>query len=92
MPLQNESSFLQIHTPVASFLPPMPLRSLPPPEQFPELTSLSPPPRRGSKHIVIDSATPVAEDEIVSPPVEGEHKLMSLSHPGSVISLAIVSM
>jgi hypothetical protein len=89
MSYSNEPSFLQIHAPVASFLPPP--RSLPtPPEQLPELTSLSPPPRRGSKHIVLEPEDSVAEDE--KSPIEGEQKPMSLSRPGSVISLTIVSM
>lgn len=88
MPYQNEPSFLQIYSPASPFL--QPPRSPPPPEQLPELTSLSPPPRRGSKHIIIGSEEPVVEDE--KPPAEGEQKMMSLSRPGSVISLAIVSM
>jgi hypothetical protein len=68
-----------------------PPRSLPtPPEQLPELTSLSPPPRRGSKHVVMESEDPVAEDE--KAPIEGEQRPMSLSRPGSVISLTIVSI
>jgi hypothetical protein len=87
MTYPDESSFLQMQTPVTPIL----ARSLSTyPEQLPELTSLSPPPRRGSKHIVLESEAPVAEDD--KPPAEGEHKLMSLSRPGSVISLAIVSM
>jgi hypothetical protein len=89
---QNDLSFLQLQTPVAPFAPPP--RPLPsPPEQLPELTSLSPPPRRNSKQISvveIESQTPVVKDE--KPPIEGEHKLLSLSRPGSVISLGIVSM
>ena len=84
MAYPNEPSFLQIQTPITPILPP-------PAEQLPELTSLSPPPRRGSKQIVLDSeAPPVVEDD--KAPAEGEHKHLSLSRPGSVISLAIVSM
>ena len=84
MTYPNEPSFLQIQTPITPILPP-------PAEQLPELTSLSPPPRRGSKQIVLDSEAPVVVEED-KPPAEGEHKLLSLSRPGSVISLAIVSM
>ncbi|KAF9468604.1 hypothetical protein BDZ94DRAFT_1245818 [Collybia nuda] len=89
---QNDPSFLQIQTPPTTFAPPP--RPLPtPPEQLPELTSLSPPPRRGSKQISvleIEPLTPVVKDD--KSPVEGEHKLMSLSRPGSVISLGIVNV
>ncbi|RDB17912.1 hypothetical protein Hypma_000928 [Hypsizygus marmoreus] len=86
---QNDLSFLQLHTPVTPYLPPP--RALPtPPEPYPEVTSLSPPPRRGSKQISVIESEPVVEDE--KPPVEGGHRLMSLSRPGSVISLGIVSM
>lgn len=90
---QNDPSFLQIQTPPTTFAPP-PQRPLPtPPEQLPELTSLSPPPRRSSKQLSvleIESVTPVVKDD--KSPVEGEHKLMSLSRPGSVISLGIVNV
>ncbi|KAG6918330.1 hypothetical protein DXG01_015189 [Tephrocybe rancida] len=89
---QNDPSFLQIYTPVIPHLPPP--RALPvPPESHPEIISLSPPPRRGSKQIsVIGSDTdPLAVEEDKSP-LDGERRLMSLSRPGSVVSLGILSV
>ncbi|KAF5382455.1 hypothetical protein D9615_003001 [Tricholomella constricta] len=92
---QNDPSFLQLHTPVTPHLPPP--RALPtPPELYPEVTSLSPPPRRGSKQISIvgsDVESPVVEeDQKLSVEGPGEHRLISLSRPGSVVSLGIMSM
>ncbi|GLB38257.1 hypothetical protein LshimejAT787_0501220 [Lyophyllum shimeji] len=89
---QNDPSFLQIHTPVTPHLP-LPRARPVPPES--EVISLSPPPRRGSKQISVvgsdvDLESPAAEDGKSA--VEGEHRLMSLSRPGSVISLGFVSM
>lgn len=87
---QNDPSFLQINTPVTPYLTPP--RALPtPPEPYPEVTSLSPPPRRGSKQIsVVEAEALPVEDE--KPPLDGERRMMSLSRPGSVISLGIMSM
>ncbi|KAF8073858.1 hypothetical protein FPV67DRAFT_1666607 [Lyophyllum atratum] len=87
---QNDPSFLQLHTPVTPHFPPP--RALPTPPEM-EITSLSPPPRRGSKQISIvgsDVESPAAEEQ--KPGAEREHRLMSLSRPGSVISLGIVNM
>ncbi|KAG6841714.1 hypothetical protein C0991_007986 [Blastosporella zonata] len=87
---QNDPSFLQINTPVIPHLPPP--RALPVPPEPAEIMSLSPPPRRGSKQIsVIDSdVDPPAEED--KPQLDGERRLMSLSRPGSVVSLGIVSV
>lgn len=91
---QNDMSFLHINTPsIPYFVPSRALPSLPEPYPEVEITSLSPPPRRGSKQvslIELDSETPAVEEE--KHPVDGERRLMSLSRPGSVISLGIVSM
>lgn len=91
---QNDPSFLQLYTPVVPSVPLPPRPRTPPPEQLSELTSLSPPPRRGSKQyftLEMETEGPkgVPEEKAY---VEGEHKPLSLSRPGSVISLGIVSM
>ncbi|TFK40627.1 hypothetical protein BDQ12DRAFT_461484 [Crucibulum laeve] len=89
---QNDPSFLQLHTPITPSLPPP--RALPqPPDQYAELTSLSPPPRRGSKQISlfepeIESPVSPSEDKLG----EGDGRILSLSRPGSVVSLGIVSL
>ncbi|PFH53923.1 hypothetical protein AMATHDRAFT_53582 [Amanita thiersii Skay4041] len=95
---QNDPSFLQfVDTPTMPFKPVMP-RSLPPtPDHYSEITSLSPPPRRGSRQIPhVDSVeleTPEASVVNPKPPAtEGEHRLISLSRPGSVVSLGIVAV
>ncbi|KAG6856534.1 hypothetical protein H0H87_003459 [Tephrocybe sp. NHM501043] len=89
---QNDPSFLQINTPVIPHL--LPPRALPvPPEPHPEIMSLSPPPRRGSKQIsVIGSDADLLAVEDDKLPLDGERRLMSLSRPGSVVSLGIVSV
>jgi len=94
---QNDPSFLQLYTPITPSLPNPKIRSTPPPpEQYPELTSLSPPPRRGSKQISILEKEEDNSSEVITPgdkhPTEGGGGLLSLSRPGSVISLGIVSM
>ncbi|KAF8630902.1 hypothetical protein AX17_005260 [Amanita inopinata Kibby_2008] len=84
---QNDPSFLQLDTPTIPSRPPP--RPLPPiPTQYPDMVSLSPPPRRSSKHI---TTVDIAEFES-KPASEGENRLVSLSRPGSVVSLGIVSM
>ncbi|KAG5646542.1 hypothetical protein DXG03_003309 [Asterophora parasitica] len=94
---QNDPSFLQFDTPVTPYLPPP--RVLPiPPEPYPGVTSLSPPPRRGSKQISVvgpntESTPEGKESSKVGEQGNGEPgRMMSLSRPGSVISLGIVSM
>ncbi|KAK2465205.1 hypothetical protein APHAL10511_002559 [Amanita phalloides] len=95
MMFQNDITFLQPDTPTIS--PLSPPRPLPPtPEQLSEMTSLHPPPRRSSRHIIPTetdydtTAIPIPTPK--APAVEGEHRLISLSRPGSVVSLGIVSM
>ncbi|KAG6903138.1 hypothetical protein C0995_004685 [Termitomyces sp. Mi166 len=89
---QDDPSFLQIVTPVVPHLPAP--RILPvPPEPPSEIIPLPPPPRRGSKPISVmgsDTEPLAAEEDKLSP--GGERKLISLSRPSSVISLAIVSV
>ncbi|KAF8636000.1 hypothetical protein AX15_000161 [Amanita polypyramis BW_CC] len=92
---QNDPSFLQLDTPTIPSLPPP--RPLPPtPDQLPEMTSLSPPPRRYSRQIfpaeIPSSETAEIPVPTPKPPAEGEHRLISLSRPGSVVSLGILSM
>ncbi|PPQ67536.1 hypothetical protein CVT26_006837, partial [Gymnopilus dilepis] len=87
---QNDPSFLQMHTPV------LPSKSisqsfLPSTEELSEVTSLSPPPRRGSKQLLeteLESLKRVVEppDEKHSSPIEGPPKHLSLSRPGSALS------
>ncbi len=92
---QNDPSFWQSDTPT---IPPLPSpRPLPPtPDQWPGMTSLLPPPRRSSKHItaaeIPDSEAPTIPAPTPKPPAaENEHRLISLSRPGSVVSLGIVN-
>lgn len=88
---QNDPSFLQMHTPVLPSMPP-PRLFTPPSEQYAELISLSPPPRRGSKQVL---ETGSESPELLCTPnekLEGEPRLLSLSRPGSVISLGVVSV
>jgi hypothetical protein len=98
--LQNDPSFLLLHSPLTPTPTDVKVSRLlpPPPEQnggIPELASLPPPPRRGSKQFaiidknVVESLPNTLE---VRPAVQREDKLISLSQQGSVISLGIVSM
>ncbi|KAF8158308.1 hypothetical protein B0H34DRAFT_708251 [Crassisporium funariophilum] len=81
---QNDPSFLQMYTPI---LPPMPLplALLPPsPEENPGVTSLSPPPRRGSKQLL--------ETELERPKemsVLPEEKLTRLETPRAHLSMPL---
>ncbi|KAG6836680.1 hypothetical protein H0H93_004970 [Arthromyces matolae] len=94
MPYQDDPSFLQITTPVIPHRPPpRALPTLPDHSEHLEIISLSPPPRRGSKQIsVIDSDSDPLAIEEDKPPLDGERRLMSLSRPGSVVSLGFVSV
>ncbi|KIL67860.1 hypothetical protein M378DRAFT_159060 [Amanita muscaria Koide BX008] len=95
MSFQDDPSFLHFDTPT---IPP-----LPPPrvlqhiaDQSAGMTSLSPPPRRGSRQI-FPAEIPEPDNVILSTPTpkpstDGERRLISLSRPGSVVSLGIVSM
>lgn len=92
---QNDPSFLQMYTPVLPSLPP-PQSLLPhpsAPQEIAEVTSLSPPPRRGSKQLletdtdtpqsVLGRAEPLSRLSTVEEP--GPRHL-SLSRPGSIRS------
>lgn len=90
---QNDPSFWQFDTPSLPSPRPLP----PTPDQWPGMTSLLPPPRRSSKHITVaefpDSEAPTIPAPTPKPPAaENEHRLISLSRPGSVVSLGIVSV
>ncbi|PPQ89635.1 hypothetical protein CVT25_013822, partial [Psilocybe cyanescens] len=88
---QNDPSFLQMHTPIIPSLTPQALLSLPTEdEEIAEVTSLSPPPRRGSKQLLETDM----ESFKISAPVQPQDNIssidvprhLSLSRPGSVIS------
>ncbi|KAJ7163388.1 hypothetical protein C8R46DRAFT_1103248 [Mycena filopes] len=110
---QNDPSFLELSTsstPVLRPLPALPSVALsgdasdpPAPEnEYAEIVSLLPPPRRGSRQISVKELerfervpTPPLEPELVPLPRDeededaGPGKLFSLSHHGSVISLGM---
>jgi hypothetical protein len=88
---QNDPSFLQMHTPV---LPPQSFLShSDSPLEIDEVTSLSPPPRRGSKQLletdletpqsILAQAEPLSRLSIVE---ETGPRYLSLSCPGSIRS------
>jgi hypothetical protein len=92
---QNDPSFLQMYTPVLPSLP-LPQALLPhplAPQEIAEVTSLSPPPRRGSKQLletdletsqsILSRVEPLARLSTVDEP--GPRHL-SLSRPGSIRS------
>ena len=90
--LQNDPTFLQMH------IPPLPsqslnLRQVPPlPEEDVGITSLSPPPRRGSRQLLeMELEGPrridVPDEALLT--VGGEPKHLSLSRPGSIMSINI---
>ncbi|EIW80926.1 hypothetical protein CONPUDRAFT_165167 [Coniophora puteana RWD-64-598 SS2] len=102
--MQNDPNFLQMLTPTIPSATPPP--AVPPrspnrpsllPERLsssPEITSLSPPPRRGSRQISViekpaDKGQPAPVD---ASDVGGESKLTGLSKGGSVVSLGFVSV
>ncbi|CAA7261379.1 unnamed protein product [Cyclocybe aegerita] len=146
-PFQNDPSFLQMHTPILAPLPTPKALITEPSEEIAEVTSLSPPPRRGSKQLLESdlqashalnslvqaeaksepadeskhptSSRPVSQqsqgsqlllegelersedikpppdefaEEKLPSPVEAQPRHVSLSRPGSVISLGIMSM
>ncbi|KAF8908948.1 hypothetical protein CPB84DRAFT_1724769 [Gymnopilus junonius] len=87
---QNDPSFLQMHTPVMPSMP-LPQSFIPSPEEQNGVTSLSPPPRRGSKQLLeteLESIKKVVEvqDDKQPTPVEGPPRHLSLSRPGSALS------
>ncbi|KAJ7505443.1 hypothetical protein B0H11DRAFT_2186832 [Mycena galericulata] len=102
---QNDPSFLQMSAASTPVLRPLPALPVDPPapapaQEYGEMVSLLPPPRRGSRQISIKEAperTPTPEPE---PPRDqaaenagpGPGKLFSLSRHGSVISLGIVTV
>lgn len=89
----NEPSFLQLYSPLTPFhTPKITVDALPPPspETYPELTSLSPPPRRSSKQIsfvekeTLSSDSSAAQDDRASRPSTSESKeAKSLQEPPS---------
>ena len=89
---QNDPSFLQMHTPT---LPSQPLnlkQNPPPPEEDAGITSLSPPPRRGSKHLLemeLEGPKRIAVPDETLLTVGGEPRHLSLSRPGSIMSINI---
>ena len=95
---QDDPSFLQMQTPITpKIVEPRALRRLPLlPDQtvtFPEITSLSPPPRRGSRQLPLVEKEDTPSDNLDVPSATPtDDKPMSLSRHGSVISLGIVSM
>ena len=92
---QNDPSFLQMYTPVLPSLPlPQSLLPHPPaPQEIAEVTSLSPPPRRGSKQLLeTDPETPPSILSRLEPLTrlstvdEPGPRHLSLSRPGSIRS------
>ncbi|OJA16848.1 hypothetical protein AZE42_03624 [Rhizopogon vesiculosus] len=88
--MQNHPSFLQLATPVLPTIPPRnPLRQSPPERLLsaPEITSLSPPPRRGSKMLMTQQHLDLPE--------KAESELPDFSdirvETGSVVSLGFVA-
>ncbi|KAF9267542.1 hypothetical protein L218DRAFT_955413 [Marasmius fiardii PR-910] len=96
----NNDSFTVLGSPITPSFPTPKIHTIPPPEPEPELTSLSPPPRRGSKRVSLpdtsEQASGIHSGNIPNShtvDVDGQQTLpTSLSRPGSVISLGIVSM
>jgi hypothetical protein len=97
---QDDPSFLLMQTPITPMIvEPRAVRRLPLlPDQsimFPGITSLSPPPRRGSRQLPLvekKDTSPSSGDAIVPSATPNDDKPISLSRHGSVISLGIVSM
>ena len=88
--LQNDPTFLQMHIPT---LPSQSLNQVPPlPEEDAGITSLSPPPRRGSRQLLeteLEGPRRVAVPDEALLTVGGEQKHLSLSRPGSIMSINI---
>ena len=88
--LQNDPTFLQMHIPT---LPSQPLNlGQVLPEDEAGITSLSPPPRRGSRQLLETELegprrTSVPDEALLT--VGGEPKHLSLSRPGSIMSINI---
>ncbi|KAJ3894253.1 hypothetical protein GG344DRAFT_41492 [Lentinula edodes] len=101
---ENSGSFHAVATPTTPSLPAPKIHHVEDePDVEPELTSLSPPPRRGSKRISlpeVEAPPAIPEDEpgpIQRMPIEDSHphdtnKPFSLSRPASVISFGVVSV
>ncbi|KAJ3856610.1 hypothetical protein EV368DRAFT_32029 [Lentinula lateritia] len=101
---ENSGSFHAVATPTTPSLPAPKIHHVEDePDVEPELTSLSPPPRRGSKRISLPEveAPPTIPEDEASPiqrmPIEDSHpndtnKPFSLSRPASVISFRVVNM
>ncbi|KAJ3867738.1 hypothetical protein EV359DRAFT_33838 [Lentinula novae-zelandiae] len=101
---ENSGSFHAVATPTTPSLPAPKIHHVEDePDVEPELTSLSPPPRRGSKRISlpdVEAPPAIPEDEpgpIQRIPFEDSHpndtnKPFSLSRPASVISFGVVSV
>ncbi|KAH9480505.1 hypothetical protein JR316_0007105 [Psilocybe cubensis] len=90
---QNDPSFLQMHTPTIPPFIPQALLSLPvEDEEIAEVTSLSPPPRRGSKQLLetemesFKISVPSAGEIQNDLPSTDAPRHLSLSRPGSIIS------
>uniref|UniRef100_A0A0W0F3K1 PH domain-containing protein n=1 Tax=Moniliophthora roreri TaxID=221103 RepID=A0A0W0F3K1_MONRR len=93
--IDNNPSFATLASPVSPSFPTPKIHTITPHEPEPELTSLSPPPRRASKRVSIPDSEPSTSIAIPeeSPTAEDQSFLSSsLSRHGSVISLGIVSM
>jgi len=91
--LQNDPTFLQMHI---STLPSQPLNlsQVPPlPEEDAGITtSLSPPPRRGSRQLLeteLEGPRRIAVPDEALLTVGGEPKHLSLSRPGSIMSINV---
>ena len=90
--LQNDPTFLQMHIPA---LPSQSLslsQVLPLPEEDAGITSLSPPPRRGSRQLLeteLEGPRQIAVPDEALLTVGEEPKHLSLSRPGSIMSINI---
>ncbi|KAG7088564.1 hypothetical protein E1B28_012544 [Marasmius oreades] len=105
-PQTEKNSFIQnsgdsitaLGSPITPSFPTPKIHSLPPPEPEPEITSLLPPPRRGSKRASLTSEQvfdPHLEDSRSQPTIDVDDQQIlpsSLCRRGSVISLGIASM
>lgn len=89
---QNDPSFLQMHTPTLPFQSPNLSLFSPPSEENAGITSLSPPPRRGSKQLLeteLEGPRRIAVPDETLLTVGGEVRHLSLSRPGSMMSINV---